>query len=100
MKISFKSIGKSQTVKNVPTVAVPTTHFHLHNKILVLKHLQSKWTRKQSPNLNEITNMSHSNGVCSRIETVIGSERLLVGDIFIFSKDHADLAQNFLCFRI
>ena len=50
----------------------------LHNKILILKLLPSKWTRKQSPYLNEITNMSHSNGVCSRIETVIGSERLLV----------------------
>ena len=78
MKISFKSIWKSQTVKNFPTMAVPTTHFHLHNKILILKLLQSKWTRKQSPYLNEITNMSHSNGVYSRIETVIGSERLLV----------------------
>ena len=77
MKISFKSIWKSQTVKNFPTMTVPTTHFHLHNKTLILKLLQqSKWTRKQS--LNEITNMSHSNGVCSRIETVIGSERLLV----------------------
>ena len=78
MKISFKSIWKSQTVKNFPTMAVPTTHFHLHNKILILKLLQSKWTRKQSPYLNEITNMSHSNGVRSRNETVIRSERLLV----------------------
>ena len=78
MKISFKSIWKSQTVKNFPAMAVPTTHFHLHNKILILKLLQSKWTRKQSPYLNEITNMSHSNGVRSRTETVIGSERLLV----------------------
>ena len=78
MKISFKSIWKSQTVKNFPTMAVPITHFYLHNKILILKLLQSKWTRKQSPYLNEITNMSYFNGVCSRIETVIGSERLLV----------------------
>ena len=76
MKISFKSIWKSKTVKNFPTMAVSTTHFHLHNKILILKLLQSKWTRKQSPYLNEI-NMLHSNGVCSRIDTVIGSERLL-----------------------
>ena len=65
MKISFKTIWKSQTVKNFPTMAVPATHFHLHNKILVFKPLQSKCTRKQSPYLNEITNMSHSNGVCS-----------------------------------
>ena len=78
MKISFKSIRKSQTVKNFPTMAVPTTHFHVHNKILILKLLQSKWTGEQSPYLNEITNMSHSIGICSRIETVIGSERLLV----------------------
>ena len=78
MKINFNSIWKIQTVKNFPTMAVPTTHFHLHNKILILKLLQSKWTRKQSPYLNEITNMSHSNGVRSRTETVIGSERLLV----------------------
>ena len=56
--------------------------------------------QKQSLYLNEITSMSHSNGVCSRIETVIGSERLLVWDIFIFPKAHVDLAQNFLCFRI
>ena len=87
MKISFKGIWKSKTVKNFPTMAVPTTHFHLHNKILILKLLQSKWTRKQSPYLNEITNMLHSNGVCSRIDTVIGSERLLFWDIFIFPKD-------------
>ena len=78
MKINFNSIWKIQTVKNFPTMAVPTTHFHLHNKILILKLLQSKWTRKQSPYLSEITNMTHSNGVCSRIETVIGSENLLV----------------------
>ena len=78
MKISFKGIWKSKTVKNFPTMAVPTAHFHLHNKILILKLLQSKWTRKQSPYLNEITNMSHSNGVYSRIGTVTGSERLLV----------------------
>ena len=78
MKIGFKSIWKSKTVKNFPTMAVPTTYFHLHNKILILKLLQSKWTRKQSPYLNEITNMSHSNGVYSRIGTVTGSERLLV----------------------
>ena len=57
-------------------MAVPTAHFHLHDKILILKHLQSKWTRKQSPYLNEIANMLHSNGGCSRIDTVIGSERL------------------------
>ena len=91
MKKSFKSIWKSQTLKNFPTMAVPTTHFHFQNKILVLKLLQSKWTRKQSPYLNEITNMSHFNGIWSRIETVICSERLLVSDIFIFPKDHVDL---------
>ena len=78
MKISFKSIWKSQTVTNFPPMAVPSTHFHLHNKILILKLLQSKWTRKQSRYLNEITKMPHSSGVCSRIETVSGSERLLV----------------------
>ena len=78
MKISFESIRKSQTVKHFLITAFPTTHFHLHNKTLILKLLQSKWTRKQSSYLNEITNMSHSNGVCSQIETVIGSERLLV----------------------
>ena len=78
MKKSFKSIWKSQTLKNFPTMAVPTTQFHFQNKILILKLFQSKWTRKQSPYLNEITNMSHSNGVYSRIETATGSERLLV----------------------
>ena len=90
MKISFKSIRKSQTVKNFPTMAVPTTHFHVHNKILILKLLQSKWTREQSPYPNEITN--NSIGICCRTETVIGSERLLVRDVFIFRKDYADLA--------
>ena len=78
MKTSFKSIRKSQTVKHFPTMTVPTTHFHLHNKILILKLLQSKWTREQSPYLNEITSMSYSIRICGRIETVIGSEKLLV----------------------
>ena len=69
---------KNRKKTKTKTMIVPTTHFHLHNKILIFKLLQSKWTRKQSPYLNEITNMSHSNEFCHRAETLIVSERLLV----------------------
>ena len=36
MKIRFKCIWKSQTVKNFPTMAVPTTHFTCTIKSLFL----------------------------------------------------------------